>query len=85
MLTMRLISGGESGQAFLWDISQSEPSYRKIYEVSTASSTAQTSGLLKGWVSATWSSDGSCVAGARDRSTGVITLTHIKKVRNETV
>ena len=82
---MRFISGGESGQAILWDFSLSEPAYRKIYEVSsTASSTAQTNGLPKRWVSATWSSDGSCIAGARDNSTGVITLTHIKKVRNQT-
>ena len=79
---MRFISGGESGQAILWDFSQSESAYRKIYEVS--SSTAQTNGLPKRWVSATWSSDGSCIAGARDKSTGVVTLTHIKKVRNQT-
>ena len=87
---MRLVSGGENGQAFMWDLSQTEANnkYQKVYEITSGSSTVQTNPAsfsrepsVNGWSSMTWSSDGSCLASARERSAGIVTLTHIKKVR----
>ena len=84
---MRLVSGGENGQAHLWDLNQTEGNgkYQKIYEISSGPSSGQTqSGSTNhdkaGWVSMSWSSDGNCLASLREQSKGEITLTHIKKV-----
>ena len=86
---MRLVSGGENGQAFLWDLSSSGTNNQpqKVYEITSGASNAQTYPVgshresgSNGWTSMTWSSDGSCLASAREKSKGIVTLTHVKKV-----
>ena len=87
---MRLVSGGENGQAFLWDLNGERPNekYDKAYQISTddvsttiKSDTSRRDISSNGWASMTWSSDGNCLASARENSEGVVTLTHIKKVQ----
>ena len=89
---MRLVSGGQNGQAFLWDINSftSYGRYHKVYEITTGSSSSQiipgnsSNGICNsGWASMTWSSDGNCLASVREGSKGIVTLTHIKKVSNK--
>ena len=86
---MRLVSGGENGQAFLWDLNGERPNekYDKTYQIATddvsttiKSETSRRDISYNGWASMTWSSDGNCLASAREHSEGVVTLTHIKKV-----
>ena len=87
---MRLVSGGENGQAFLWDVNKSESNgkYHKVYEITTGSNgghissgNSYTGSNTSAWASMTWSSDGNCLASVREKSEGIVTLTHIKKVR----
>ena len=84
---MRLVSGAENGQAYLWDLNQTEGNgkYEQIYEITPGASSDRTqigSSHIggNGWTSMTWSSDGNCLAGVREQSKGKVTLTHIKKV-----
>ena len=84
---MRLVSGGDNGQAYLWDLNQKEGNgkYQRIYEIGSGTSSGQPqSGYshndIYGWSSMTWSSDGNCLASIRQQSKGQVTLTHIKKV-----
>lgn len=84
---MRLVSGGDNGQAYLWDLNQTEGNgkYQRIYEIGSGTAPGQTqSGPShndrNGWASMTWSSDGNCLASVRQHSKGEVTLTHIKKV-----
>ena len=87
---MRLVSGGENGQAFLWDLNGERPNekYDKAYQIATddvsttiKSDTSRRDISCNGWASMTWSSDGNCLASAREHSEGLVTLTHIKKVQ----
>ena len=87
---MRLVSGGENGQTFLWDLNGERPNekYDKTYQIATddvsttiKSETSRRDISYNGWASMTWSSDGNCLASTREKSEGVVTLTHIKKVR----
>ena len=84
---MRLVSGAENGQAYLWDLNQTEGNskYEQIYEITPVASSDRTqmgSSHIggNGWTSMAWSSDGNCLAGVREQSKGKVTLTHIKKV-----
>ena len=87
---MRLVSGGENGQAFLWDLNGEKPNgkYDKVYQITTddvsttiKSDTSRRDISCNGLASMTWSSDGNCLASTRESSEGIVTLTHIKKVQ----